>query len=606
MLYLKIWCMISFDTRVAGIFPAKRSETECKKMKESRSSYLTLILMTSLIGACVKKSDEADLILMNGNLFTANESVAHASAVAIRDGKFVFVGNNSDVLSFAGPDTRKHDLAGATVIPGLVDSHTHPGLIARTTDSLVLPAYASKAEVLSSVAQYAAANPDADFIVGGYWQTSLFDEHGPHKSTLDEVVSDRPVVLVDTSGHSQWINSKTLEVLRIDKNTPDPVSGLSFFHREPNGEPTGWVKEFAIRPQMRELGMRGMPDPATLKGFLDYLSSMGVVTLFDGGNSGAGDTIYEMLAMMEENGQLPLRYEGTYHIILPEQIPIAIDSVKSLQARFGGDRLRINTVKIHYDGVHEIGTSGVIEPFINTDDENRGGLIMDTFELKNFMLQLDEENIDLHLHTVGDRATRSALDAAQSARDELGRPLHIQVTLCHLELIADEDFSRFRELDIIANFSPHWHGGWIDGAQHTLGQERFDLLYRAQPLINDGATVTFSSDIVSTFEWHTDRGNPYMGMQIGHTRIEPEFEDPQRVRPPLSEQLSREDLLMGYTINGARQLKLDAYTGSIEPGKSADLVVLSDNLFEVQSNEMRYVKPTAVLLEGELVHGKLE
>ncbi|SVD06213.1 uncharacterized protein METZ01_LOCUS359067, partial [marine metagenome] len=153
---------------------------------------------------------------------------------------------------------------------------------------------------------------------------------------------------------------------------------------------------------------------------------------------------------------------------------------------------------------------------------------------------------------------------------------------------------------------PQWHGGWIDGAQHTLGQDRFDLMYRAQPLIDNGTTVTFSSDIVSTFEWNTERGNPYLGMQVGHTRIEPEFEDPERVRPPLSEQLSREDLLQGYTINGARQLNLDVDTGSIQVGKWADLVVLNKNLFEVKSNEIRYVKPTAVLMEGKLVHGQLE
>jgi hypothetical protein len=357
---------------------------------------------------------------------------------------------------------------------------------------------------------------------------------------------------------------------------------------------------------MRELGMRGAPDPETLKDVLDYFSSLGVVTLFDGGNSGAGDQIYEILAEMDKNGELPLRYEGNYHIIMPEQIPGAIDSMKSLKARFAGDRLKINTIKIHYDGTHEVATSGVIEPFIDTDDENRGGLIMDTFELSEFITELDAEDIDLHLHTVGDRATRSALDAVESVRGKLERPLRIQVTLCHLELIADEDFPRFRELGVAANYTPQWHGGWIDGSQYTLGQERFDRMYRAQPLIDDGAVVTFSSDIVSTFEWETHRGNPYMGMQIGHTRIEPEFEDPTRVRLPLSEQLSRVDLVMGYTINGARQLNMAAETGSIQVGKWADLVVLNKNLFEVKSNEIRYVKPTAVLMEGELVHGQLD
>ena len=223
--------------------------------------FLVSILIATLVSACTKEQDAADLILINGNFFTANQSATNANAVAIRDGKFVFVGNNSDASSFADPATQTHDLAGATVIPGIVDSHTHPGLISRTTDELVLPAYASKAEVLDAVAEYAVANPDAEFIVGGYWQTSLFDERGPHKSELDAVVSDRPVILVDTSGHAQWVNSKMLETLGFDKDTPDPVPGLSFLYREPNGEPTGWVKEFAIRWQMRERGMRGIPTP---------------------------------------------------------------------------------------------------------------------------------------------------------------------------------------------------------------------------------------------------------------------------------------------------------------------------------------------------------
>ncbi len=578
----------------------------CRNMTGAGNSFLVSILIATLVGACANEQDAADLILTNGKFFTANESAIDASTVAIRDGRFLFVGSNSGASEFSGPDTRSVDLGGATVIPGIVDTHTHPGLISRTTDNITLPAYATKEEVLESVAQYAANNPDAEFIVGGYWQTALFDENGPHKSDLDDVVSDRPVVLVDSSGHAQWVNSKTLEVLGIDKNTPDPVPGLSFFHRDANGEPTGWVFEFAIRRQMRELGMRGTPDPETLKDVLDYFSSLGVVTLFDGGNSGAGDQIYEILAEMDKNGELPLRYEGNYHIITPDQIPGAIDSMKSLKARFGGDRLKINTIKIHYDGTHEVATSGVIEPFIDTDDENRGGLIMDTVELSEFITELDAEDIDLHLHTVGDRATRSALDAVESVRGKLERPLRIQVTLCHLELIADEDFPRFRELGVAANYTPQWHGGWIDGSQYTLGQERFDRMYRAQPLIDDGAVVTFSSDIVSTFEWETHRGNPYMGMQIGHTRIEPEFEDPTRVRLPLSEQLSRVDLVMGYTINGARQLNMAAETGSIQVGKWADLVVLNKNLFEVKSNEIRYVKPTAVLMEGELVHGQLD
>jgi predicted amidohydrolase YtcJ len=138
----------------------------CRKTTATRKSFLISILIATLVGACANEPDAADLILVNGNFFTANPSAVKANAVAIRDGKFLFVGDDSGASAFAGPNTQKYDLAGAMVIPGIVDSHTHPGLIARTTDELVLPAYASKSIVLDTVAKYAIANPDAEFIVG--------------------------------------------------------------------------------------------------------------------------------------------------------------------------------------------------------------------------------------------------------------------------------------------------------------------------------------------------------------------------------------------------------------------------------------------------------
>jgi predicted amidohydrolase YtcJ len=225
--------------------------------------------------------------------------------------------------------------------------------------------------------------------------------------------------------------------------------------------------------------------------------------------------------------------------------------------------------------------------------------------MSDFILELHAEQIDLHLHTVADRAIRVALDAVEMARAEVGGPLDARVTFCHLELIDDADFDRFYELDIFANFTPQWHGGHIQGAELTLGQERYDRMFRVQPLLDRNVAVTFSSDITDARRWRANRASPFFGMQIGHTRLEPEFGARATVRPPLDERLDLEDLVRGYTINGAAQLGMADEAGSIEVGKLGNLVVLDRNLFETLPNSISSIRPTAVLMEGELVSGSL-
>ena len=161
------------------------------------------------------------------------------------------------------------------------------------------------------------------------------------------------------------------------------------------------------------------------------------------------------------------------------------------------------------------------------------------------------------------------------------------------------------ELDIFANFTPQWHGGHIQGAELTLGQERYDRMFRAQPLIDRDVAVTFSSDITDARRWRANRASPFFGMQVGHTRLEPEFGDKATVRPPLDERLALEDLVRGYTINGAAQLGMADEIGSIEVGKLGHLVVLDRNIFETLPNSIGATRPTAVLMEGELVSGSL-
>ena len=567
---------------------------------------VVVLLAISLLSGFASALAWSDgLAIINARIFTG-ATPEWAEAANIEDGVFTYVGTAEGLQRHIEPGTQVFDVQGKVVLPGLIDAHTHPGYVASATEIVALPHTGTLDDVFAALVEHVKSDTGDDFIIGGYWNTALFDEKGPTKEALDAVVPDRPVMLYDWSGHSQWMNSKALEVLGITRDTPDPVPGLSFFYRDEDGNPTGWAKEFAVRQQMQALGLGGQFNADKLLGFLTYLRSMGVTTLYDAGNSGMGGGIYEAVAELDREGRLPIRYEGSYHVILPNQFDQAVDTLKRWQADYGGGRLNINTLKIHFDGMSEIGTSGVMEPFIDSSNDNRGGIIMSEAALRDLILELEQDAINLHIHSMGDRSTHTILNAVEAANASLAVRRQIRITLCHLGLVQDDDFERFAELDVVASFTPQWHGGWIDGAQYTLGEERFNNMFRVQPLLDDGARVTYSSDIVSEMEWQTHRANPFFGMDIGHNRIEPEWGPGAPVRPPASERLDRKDLVIGYTRDAAYQLGLEDKLGSIEVGKTADLVLLGQNLFEIAALQIKSVLPRAVIMDGAVVSGSLE
>ncbi len=572
-------------------------------LRHDAMKILMKIFPVLILGLLLSNNAQsADIVLSNGNIYTVDTSRPWAEAVAIDDGRFVYVGDTEGVKKFIDGDTLEYDLQGKFALPGLVDSHTHPGWVARSVDYVELPWIPeTKQEMFDVLIAYSDANPDKEFIVGGRWPSALFGEEGPNKQELDAVIRDRPVILTDTSGHAMWLNSKALETLGIDRNTADPIPGLSYLYRDSDGEPTGWIKERAISEQLTAAGIGNQIRADSLAGFLDYLSAQGVTVVFDAGNIDEG---YQAAAELDRNNRMPLRYQGSYRIETEDQFSGAVAELKRLRKTYGGERLRFNTIKIMFDGVSEIRTSAVLEPFLG-EGNSRGKTLVDSARLRDFILELHGEGIDLHLHVVGDAAVRTALDAVEAAHEALGGEPKIRITLCHLEIIDPADFDRFKRLSIFSNFSPQWHGGHIQGAQLTLGQERYDRMFSAQPLLDRQVAVTFSSDITNAGKWKTDRASPFFGMQVGHTRVEPEFGAGATIRPPENERLSIEDMIRGYTLNGAAQLGLEHDLGSIEVGKIADLVVLDRNLFNTLPSEIKSAKPTAVLMEGKLVSGKL-
>ncbi len=572
---------------------------------ESKLIQMSRILIAlSIVVATSVLAEPTSTIYINGEFYTANQRAPWASAVVQSEGKIIYVGDDKSAIALADTDSMIYDLRGRLVLPGLIDAHTHPGAVALTTGLLQMDVVQDKETLMKNIAQLVASNPDRKVLMGGYWDNGVFGETGPHKKDLDQIESERPVILYDYWAHSVWANSRALEMAGVDKNTPDIVPGLAFYQRDQNGEPSGWVTESAASVFVNNFHSVTPEVEKQLLAFLTYLRSQGVTTLFDAGNFGMDEDIYAALSRFDKQGQLPLRYHASYTLFLPAEYNTAIDSVKRLNKLYGSDRLRIDTLKIFHDGVIETRTADMFDDYLDTPG-NSGDSLFSEQQLHDIIVQLDHEGINLHVHSVGDKSTNKLLNAVEQARKTMQRAQKITIAICHLETVLDTDFYRFKDLEVIASFTPHWHGGVGDANVVAALGARAGWQMRAQPVISDDTVVTFSSDITSIYEWQSNSANPYVGMQIGHNRQLLEGGPNAPYALPRSERLRLDSLVDGYTIHAAYQLGRSAQIGSIEVGKQADLVILDRNLFEVNRYDVHKTKPTAVVMDGQLVHGQL-
>jgi len=575
-------------------------------------------LLGMLAASCMSGGDggnqeSADLILTGAKIFTSDRQQPWAEAVAIKNGRFIYVGDSTGASNFLSDSTNSVDLEGRLVIPGLIDAHAHPGYI--DVEHYGDISETNEKQMLAAVKKYAEEHPDDEWLRLCCWPIDLYvkGDQGPNKRKLDAVVPDRPVWFVSEWWHSGWLNSKALEVLAVDKDTPDPKSGVATYARDENGEPTGWVKEgagwqhFVEQFGIKEGAHKNSHEENMLAG-LQILSEAGITTLYDAGNFGFEDLVYSFMAKLEKEGRLPVRYEGTYQIFTPERAQFAISEMKRYRKEYGGERLQFNTVKLFMDGINQNRAGALLEPYAD-DPGYVGDAMLTVEELRDLLLELDEERLDIHVHTMSDLAVRRVLDAVEAAKIIAEEDFYPRVTIAHLELIDSADLPRIKELGVICNFTPWWFAADRDDPLRiSLGEDRYGNMYRAKSLLDLGVTVTFSSDEWWGGELLPTYLNPYFGMQVGHTRQSPREwweDDEEGIRLPKDEQLSIDQLIAGYTQSGAYQLRMENKIGSIETGKLADLVVLDDNLFDIDRYDIWQVKPAAVLMEGEIIQGAL-
>ena len=563
---------------------------------------LALCASVLFLSACAEQAEEpstatnaapaADLVMINGGIYTVDAERSWAEAVAIRDGVIVAVGNNADIRALTGSGTRTMDLDGRMVLPGFHDAHVHPTMGGYALLGCDLEAQSTVESIIAKVTT-CAGEAEEGWLEGHAFDLSLFGQDGPHKSLLDAIETERPIILWASDGHNAWANSRALELAGISADTTDPDLGV--IERDPDGSPGGTLRETA-----QELVRAVIPEPTpesnieALGAGIRHLNSMGVTSFID---AWVGLEDYQAYQAVEQAGQLTahvitsLTYESGFAKHYGEEF----DQVLENRTKYESERIKHDSIKLFLDGVLEGETAAVLQPYVGMHG-HRGELILSPEELNAAVSRFDAMDLQVHMHAIGDWAVRAGLDAIEAARIQNGDSDN-RHHISHLQLIDVDDIERFARLDTAANFQAAWAypDQWIlELNLPVLGEERVQGMYPMASVHKAGGRIVGGSD------WNVSTANPLVAIETAVRR-----QDPLQTAGPVLNGKERVDLatmIDAYTINAAWLMHQEESAGSIEPGKRADFVVLDRNLFNIPADQIDQARVVATLLEGEVVY----
>jgi predicted amidohydrolase YtcJ len=597
--------------------------------KKIALTVTTSLAFTLLMASCGGSNENpADTVLRNGQVMTIDASNSVQQAVAVRSGKIVYVGSNAGAVDWIGPNTKVIDLGGRMLMPGFVDAHLHSLAGGRALLMCDL-AYAplSHAQLASQIQtcldSTAAKEPDTWLeVVNWDRQATSSIDGDPSKALLDGLTTQRPIAVTSSDFHGVLANSHALNLAGITAATPDPVGGK--FLRDANGAPTGicedaagWQLKASIPPDT---------DADLLKQGRAALSAMreqGVTTFMD---AAAADVHGKTFKALQQSGELTARANFAIALV-PEMAAVsptdAIATAKTTTTAIdqgtpvAAPGLRARIVKVFMDGVVNApaDTGALLTPyFANTGTDaapnwqpgsNIGSIYYPAEVLKPLMLAAADAGLDFHAHATGDRAVRQALDAYENLRTQ--RPnADFRPAIAHDETVAVADYPRFAALNVSATMSYQWAQRApysIGETESHLGPDRFARMEPFGSLRNAGARVISGSD------WPIDPFDTFLALKVGVTRsgdptnphsaasIAPIFEGKINNDPALS----RADVLRSITMNAAYQLRMEAYIGSIEVGKLADMIVLDKNFMTVPEDELARNKVLLTMVGGKTV-----
>jgi predicted amidohydrolase YtcJ len=531
-------------------------------------------------------------------VFDGSGFAPEGTVVRVSNGTITYVGPQAG----AGPlaSAEPVDLHGGTLFPGFIDAHVHPVFAGDRLCRCDLTNVRDSAAYAAIIAAYAAAHPNAEWIIGGGWSMEAFPGGVPTKDLLDSVVPDRPVFLPNRDGHGAWVNSKALELAGITAATPDPADGR--IERGTSGEPVGMLQEGA-----QNLVSLLLPETTAddwYSGLIagqDYLLSLGITGWQDAivGRSPEMPDPIDAYLRGASQGTLVANVVGALWWDRSrglDQLPELLDRRREGQA----GRFRATSVKIMLDGVAENHTAAMLEPYLDGHgcSTERSGLdFIDPEELPRFVTALDREGFQVHFHALGDRAVRNALDAISAARTANGDSglLH---HLAHLQVVHPDDIPRFAKLSATANIQPLWatHEPQMDELTIPfLGERRSTWQYPFGSLLAAGAALCAGSD------WSVSSPDPLLGAHVAVNRSLPAESGVGATDPFLPEQaLSREAIFAAYTSGSAGVNGLADTTGSVRAGLDADFAIVNADLANGAAEEIGTAAVVQTWVRGEL------
>jgi predicted amidohydrolase YtcJ len=558
-------------------------------MKKSSTIFIILMVIhtTTQLFTDTTMAQITRKAFINGKIYTVNEKQPYAEVVVVEKNKIKFVGSTSEARKFIDASTEVIDLQGKLLLPGFNDGHLHFTSGGNYLLGINLRPALSKEEFVEIIKDYIAKRnlPESAWITGGRWDHELWpDKSLPTKELIDSVSENTPIFVSRIDGHEGLANSKALELAGITKNTPDPDGGL--IERDENGEPTGILKDNAM-----DLVFKIIPPPtpeenidATLRA-IEEARKFGITSVQDMTQPGELEA-YEQVMM---NGQLTCRIYSIWPIDTYEDIVRAGVTVgtEEIYIKRGG-------LKGYADGSLGASTAWFFEPYIF--DPSNYGLPMDVVtngKLEKWAMDADRNRLQICIHAIGDKANATILDMYAKIKS-INSPWDRRFRIEHAQHLRKEDINRFAEIGVIASVQPYHcidDGVW---AEKRIGPEKIKTTHIYKSLLNSGAVVAFGTD------WPVAPLNPLLGIYAAVTRRTVDGKNPDGWNP--SEIISVEDAIKCYTLNVAYASFEEKIKGSIEVGKLADFVVLSDDILSIDSEEIKNVTVEMTVFDGEIIY----